>query len=92
MEGLVLELGLEGLALADVAHVQHDPRDRLVGEQVGGQHFDVAPAALGVAHEELGRTGWPAGCAATEATNACMREASSAWTSSMRDFSERLSG
>ena len=93
VEGLVLELGLEGLALADVAHVQHDPRDRLVGEQVGGQHFHVAASdprrgAPGTPSRPAG----PGAAAATEATNATMREASSSWTSSPRDCSARSVG
>ena len=46
VEGLVLEFVLEGLALGDVAHVQHDPLDGLVAEQVAGGRLDVAPAAL----------------------------------------------
>ena len=43
VEGLVLELGLELLALADVAHVQDQALDRFVGDQVRGQRFDLTP-------------------------------------------------
>ena len=58
VEGLVLELRLEGLALADVAQVQHDARDRLIAEQVRRERFDVAPTVLlCMAHAELSARG-----------------------------------
>ena len=73
MEGLVLELGLEGLALADVADVEHDPRDRSSPSRFVAQCLDVAPAVLGVAHAELGgggRSGRLRGDRRDEATHA----------------------
>jgi hypothetical protein len=59
VEGLVLELRLEGLALGDVADVDDDPGDRLLGEQVRAERLDVAPLVGGVAYAEFGRGGRP---------------------------------
>ena len=41
VERLVLELLLEGLALADVASVEHDAAHRLVLEQVGAEDLEL---------------------------------------------------
>ena len=53
VERLVGELLLEGLALADVAAVEHDPADRAVVEQVGVQDLEVAQAALLVGQQAV---------------------------------------
>ena len=48
VERLMRELVLEGLALADVAAVEHDPLDVLVVEQLGVLHLELQPAAVAV--------------------------------------------
>ena len=57
VEGLVGELLLERLALADVAAVEHDAADVLVVEQVGVEDLELAHAAVGVAQAALERLG-----------------------------------
>ena len=47
------ELLLEGLALADVARVQHDAAHVLVVEQVGVQDLELSVAAVAVAQRAL---------------------------------------
>ena len=54
---LMLELRLERLALADVATVEDDPRDRLVLDQVGVQDLEVPGAPVGVAQRALDHLG-----------------------------------
>ena len=53
VEGLVGELLLEGLALADVARVQHDAAHVLVVEQVAVQDLELAVAAVAVSQRAL---------------------------------------
>ena len=53
VEGLVGELLLEGLSLADVAGVQDDPAHVLVVEQVGVQDLELAQLAVAVAQRAL---------------------------------------
>ncbi len=62
VERLVLEFGLERLALADIADVEHDPLDRLLAEQVRREHLHLAPALARVPTPELGGDGLPRGC------------------------------
>ena len=50
VERLVDELGLQLLAVGDVAGVQHQPADVGVLEQVGGDRLGVQPGAVTVAH------------------------------------------
>ena len=57
VEGLVLELLLEGLALAHVAAVQDDAADVLVVQQIGVQHLEVAHAAVAVSQRALENLG-----------------------------------
>ena len=60
VEGLMGELALEGLALADVAGVQDDAADMLVAGQVGEQDLELArgPVLVGQrAFERLRRDG-----------------------------------
>ena len=53
VEGLVGELLLERLALADVAAVQHDSPHVLVLEQVGVLHLELEPGPVAVANPAL---------------------------------------
>src|SRR3954470_19864469 len=53
VEGLVLERVLEGLALRDVAAVEHDAADVLVVEQVGVLDLELAHAAVAGAQGAL---------------------------------------
>ena len=77
VEGLVGELLLERLALADVAAVEHDAVDVLVVEQVGVEHLELAHARRrawrSAALERLGAGG---ACAAGSART-CGRRPSS---------------
>ena len=57
VEGLVGELLLEGLALADVAAVEHDPADGVVLEQVRVQDLELAQRPVGVAQRALEHLG-----------------------------------
>ena len=50
VEGLVDELGLQLLAVRDVAGVEHQAADVGVFEQVGGDRLGVQPGAVAVAH------------------------------------------
>ena len=61
VEGLVGELLLEGLALADVAAVEDDPAHGLVVEQVGVQDLELAQRAVAVAQRALEHLGLAAG-------------------------------
>ena len=52
---LMRELGLQRLALADVARVEHDAAHRGLVEQIRSDHLDVAPSAIVVPHAPLRR-------------------------------------
>ena len=54
VEGLVLELLLQALALAHVPEGEDDPLDGLVAQQVGGDHLDVVPRSVLVLDPPLG--------------------------------------
>ena len=82
VKGLMLQLRLEGLALADVADVEHDPSDVLVGQQVRAEHLDVAPGLARMTYAELGVSELAVDVDATEAMNDDSRCASSGWTMS----------
>ena len=55
VERLVRELGLELLALADVAGVEQDPADVLVVDQVGEQDLELARLAVAAGQRALER-------------------------------------
>ena len=55
VEGLVLELLLEGLALADVPGVEHDPVHVGVAEQVRSLRLDIKPVSVAMKEAELGQ-------------------------------------
>ena len=57
VEGLVGELLLEGLALADVAAVEHDAADGVVVEQVRVQDLELAQRPVAVAQRALEHLG-----------------------------------
>ena len=61
VEGLVGELLLEGLALADVAAVEDDPADGVVLEQVRVQDLELAQRPVAVAQRALEDLGLAAG-------------------------------
>ena len=61
VEGLVGELLLEGLALADVAAVEDDPADGVVLEQVRVQDLELAQRPVAVAQRALEHLGLAAG-------------------------------
>src|SRR5262245_63470210 len=53
VEGLMRELLLERLALADVAAVEDDPADVLVAEQVGAVELELVRRAVAVIQRAL---------------------------------------
>ena len=81
VERAVAQLLLEGLAVLDVAHGEHDALDARVVEQAGGRGGDVPVGAVGVAHPPLGLLR-RVGLLGHAGTNARTRAASSACTQS----------
>ncbi len=55
VEGLVLQLLLESLALGDITQGEDDPFHGGVAEEVVGHHLDVAPGPVPMADAPLGR-------------------------------------
>ena len=79
VERLVDELGLQLLAVGDVAGVEHQAADVGVLQQVGGDRLRVQPGAVAVAHAP-GLAAVTPGRRAASATNLATRSRSSGWT------------